>query len=375
MARGRGPSVEGIFDFLKRKPAGGQPPPGAPPPPGPKAKFDPRVDYYGILGVPPGAPDEEIRAAFRNLGRRYHPDRDPSPEAARFFQAITEAYAVLTDERARADYDRARGAAPPPPRPPPPPTGAIIVPPPTAPAMPSLFEAFRPPPPPAPPAAAPPAAPRRPPTMWEVMFGPPEELTKTPAERPTMFDPYAPGAPPLITPPPIPPAPRPAAPAFRQPLTPPPVRPGIPTAPSLYALPQPPPEIFPTPGEMAEFIQASWPLDPVWDFVREHRDTPEFRRTGTMVVDRFAGLDPRAAVEREASEWFGISKELVDDYERRGLLASAFWTDVLYRMFDIATAALEALKPRDLPGSFYISTDNLSVDLNYAEGAGRQPWK
>ena len=46
-----------------------------------------------------------IRAAYRALMRRYHPDADPSSEASQRAQAINAAYAVLSDPDKRARYD------------------------------------------------------------------------------------------------------------------------------------------------------------------------------------------------------------------------------------------------------------------------------
>ena len=70
-------------------------------------------DYYATLGVAPSSEDVVIRAAYLALMRRYHPDRNPSAEAATRARAITTAYAVLSDWERRAEYDliRAEGAA------------------------------------------------------------------------------------------------------------------------------------------------------------------------------------------------------------------------------------------------------------------------
>ena len=65
-------------------------------------------DYYQILGVPSDASFEDIRAAFRERAREYHPDRNPSPDAVDRMREINEAYEVLRDEQQRAAYDRAR---------------------------------------------------------------------------------------------------------------------------------------------------------------------------------------------------------------------------------------------------------------------------
>lgn len=70
-------------------------------------------DYYATLGVAPSSEDVVIRAAYLALMRRYHPDRNPSADAAARARAITAAYAVLSDWERRAEYDliRAEGAA------------------------------------------------------------------------------------------------------------------------------------------------------------------------------------------------------------------------------------------------------------------------
>ena len=65
--------------------------------------------YYEILGVDPQANADDVRAAFRRLARERHPDRyRPADRAAaeREFQAITEAYNVLSDPEQRARYDQ-----------------------------------------------------------------------------------------------------------------------------------------------------------------------------------------------------------------------------------------------------------------------------
>ena len=63
-------------------------------------------DYYETLGVPKGASQSEIKSAFRNLARQYHPDVSEAADAEERFKEINEAYAVLSDEEKRAAYDR-----------------------------------------------------------------------------------------------------------------------------------------------------------------------------------------------------------------------------------------------------------------------------
>lgn len=62
-------------------------------------------DYYKTLGVSSSATASEIKKAFRNLAVRYHPDKNPSPDAKSRFQEINEAYDVLGDAGKRATYD------------------------------------------------------------------------------------------------------------------------------------------------------------------------------------------------------------------------------------------------------------------------------
>ncbi len=62
---------------------------------------------YEVLGVSREASGDDIRAAYRRLALKYHPDRNPDdPEAEERFKAISEAYATLRDPEARARFDR-----------------------------------------------------------------------------------------------------------------------------------------------------------------------------------------------------------------------------------------------------------------------------
>ncbi len=64
-------------------------------------------DYYEVLGVSRDATQEEIKKAYRKLALKYHPDRNPgNKEAEQKFKEAAEAYAVLSDEEKRAQYDR-----------------------------------------------------------------------------------------------------------------------------------------------------------------------------------------------------------------------------------------------------------------------------
>jgi curved DNA-binding protein len=64
-------------------------------------------DYYKILGVPRGASADEIKKVYRNLAKKYHPDRNPGDKGAEDrFKEINEAYQVLSDPQKRARYDQ-----------------------------------------------------------------------------------------------------------------------------------------------------------------------------------------------------------------------------------------------------------------------------
>ena len=62
-------------------------------------------DYYEVLGVQRNASKDEIKDAYRKLALQYHPDRNKSPEAEEKFKEISEAYAVLSDDEKRQQYD------------------------------------------------------------------------------------------------------------------------------------------------------------------------------------------------------------------------------------------------------------------------------
>jgi molecular chaperone DnaJ len=63
-------------------------------------------DYYEVLGVPKGASMDQIKQAYRKLALQYHPDRNKAPEASERFKEISEAYAVLSDQKKREQYDQ-----------------------------------------------------------------------------------------------------------------------------------------------------------------------------------------------------------------------------------------------------------------------------
>ncbi len=63
-------------------------------------------DYYEVLEVKKDATKQGIKKAYRKLALKYHPDRNKSPEAEEKFKEISEAYAVLSDDEKRSQYDK-----------------------------------------------------------------------------------------------------------------------------------------------------------------------------------------------------------------------------------------------------------------------------
>lgn len=63
-------------------------------------------DYYDVLGVGRGSSKDALKAAYRKLALQYHPDRNKDPGSAEKFKEISEAYAVLSDDEKRSQYDQ-----------------------------------------------------------------------------------------------------------------------------------------------------------------------------------------------------------------------------------------------------------------------------
>lgn len=62
-------------------------------------------DYYEVLGVDRTATRDQIKQAYRQLALKCHPDRNKAPDATEKFREIAEAYAVLSDDAKRREYD------------------------------------------------------------------------------------------------------------------------------------------------------------------------------------------------------------------------------------------------------------------------------
>lgn len=63
-------------------------------------------DYYEVLGLQKGASQDEIKRAYRQLAKKYHPDINKEPGAEEKFKEINEAYDTLSDEQKKARYDQ-----------------------------------------------------------------------------------------------------------------------------------------------------------------------------------------------------------------------------------------------------------------------------
>ena len=63
-------------------------------------------DYYQIMGLARDASQADIKRAYRQLARKYHPDVSKEPNAEERFKEMQEAYEVLKDPEKRAAYDR-----------------------------------------------------------------------------------------------------------------------------------------------------------------------------------------------------------------------------------------------------------------------------
>ena len=63
-------------------------------------------DYYNELGVSKTSSKDEIKRAYRELAKKYHPDISKEPNATEKFKKVSEAYAVLSDDAKKSQYDQ-----------------------------------------------------------------------------------------------------------------------------------------------------------------------------------------------------------------------------------------------------------------------------
>lgn len=66
---------------------------------------DTSTDYYAILGIPRTANDAEIKRAYRNRAKQFHPDANPDMDTTAIFQELNRAYEVLRDPELKSQYD------------------------------------------------------------------------------------------------------------------------------------------------------------------------------------------------------------------------------------------------------------------------------
>ncbi len=70
-----------------------------------EARPDEVATLYAVLGVPPSAPDIDIKAAYRRMAKMWHPDVSQEPQSEEQFKRINRAYEVLRDPDMRARYN------------------------------------------------------------------------------------------------------------------------------------------------------------------------------------------------------------------------------------------------------------------------------
>jgi curved DNA-binding protein CbpA len=308
--------MSGLFDFWKRKPEPQVPPIAVPV----------NVDLYAILGVPPSASADEIRQAYRELAKKFHPDRNPDdPVAAEKFVEISRATDFLTTPEIRAAYDEARGVGQRPkkeePRRYPDIPRRMEVP-----EKPSGEKKFE-----RPKAKAPEKG------IWDIMF-----------ERPPEGEGYREGS----------------------------IFEAFPPSQERPSSPEDWNWIFsfgkkirmPSPEKLVESVK-KLPLAEIWTFVRKNREAPEFEKSKSMVIGPIAGMGGEP-VEHDVAVLAGIPFEDVADYvDLKGLERT--WEEILGPLLDEVVFAIESMKPADIPGYFYFNWDPSGKMLELLYGEAR----
>jgi len=64
------------------------------------------TDYYSVLGLKKGASVDEVKKAYKNLAKKYHPDVSKEDDAGKKFKEVLEAYQVLSDPEKKQNYDQ-----------------------------------------------------------------------------------------------------------------------------------------------------------------------------------------------------------------------------------------------------------------------------
>lgn len=73
------------------------------------SNIDPKKDYWGVLGLSPGASIEDVKKRYKELAKKYHPDLNPDdPEAENKFKIINEAADILKDDEKRQQFEMMR---------------------------------------------------------------------------------------------------------------------------------------------------------------------------------------------------------------------------------------------------------------------------
>jgi hypothetical protein len=301
--------MDGIFDFWKTREA----PQGV------------HRDLYTILEVSPSASSEEIRAAYRRLAARYHPDRNPGDESAyEKYLEITKAHDILSDPDKRDKYDRGVRGAKREERPVE--SGALS----------THFQ-----------------KPRRTERPHETQ---PQEAAKAKPgkKKPTLVD--------LIEPE--------KGYEYDAPLRHDLLRPQAPRRPqrSLEEVFAEQSVVVAMPSrETLLAAVGQLELPKIWDYIRKYRQDPDFLKSGSLVVGPIGPANSRSIAEDLA--WIsGASLEEIVAYIQANGLGQA-WEDVLAPLAQQAVLAMDHVRPSDIPGYFRMDWDpsGRGLELIYSE--------